>query len=118
MAETHQAGLIIRKPYEKSPAPEVSPPTLKAVRAFQALYIISQQPSGQGEQLRTGWLLGGPDPDSRRVMALGAAQRNIAAALVVAGQSFSDPRVVVMVIVVAIAGFIILMPLARALARP
>jgi bile acid:Na+ symporter, BASS family len=65
----------------------------------------------------TGWLLGGPDADSRRVMALGTAQRNIAAALVVASQSFSDPKVVVMVIVVAIAGFIILMPLARALAN-
>jgi bile acid:Na+ symporter, BASS family len=65
----------------------------------------------------TGWLLGGPDADSRRVMALRTAQRNIAAALVVASQSFSDPKVVVMVIVVAIAGFIILMPLARALAN-
>jgi BASS family bile acid:Na+ symporter len=64
-----------------------------------------------------GWLLGGPDADSRRVMALGTGQRNIAAALVVASQSFSDPKVVVMVIVVAIAGFIILMPLARALAN-
>ena len=64
----------------------------------------------------TGWLLGGPDANSRRVMALGTAQRNIAAALVVAGQSFSDPKVVVMIIVVAIAEFIILMPLARALA--
>ena len=64
----------------------------------------------------TGWLLGGPDADSRRVMALGTAQRNIAAALVVASQSFSDPQVVVMVIVVAISEFIILMPLARALA--
>ena len=65
----------------------------------------------------TGWLLGGPDPDTKRVMALGTAQRNIAAALVVASQSFSDPKVVVMVIVVAIVGLIILMPLSRALAN-
>ena len=65
----------------------------------------------------TGWLLGGPDADTRRVMALGTAQRNIAAALVVASQSFSDPKVVVMVIVVAIVGLIILMPLSRALAN-
>ena len=57
-----------------------------------------------------GWLLGGPDADTRRVMALGTAQRNIAAALVVASQSFNDPQVVVMVIVVAIVGLIILMP--------
>jgi BASS family bile acid:Na+ symporter len=64
-----------------------------------------------------GWLLGGPDADTKRVMALGTAQRNIAAALVVASQSFSDPKVVVMVVVVAIVGLIILMPLSRALAN-
>jgi BASS family bile acid:Na+ symporter len=64
-----------------------------------------------------GWLLGGRDGDTRRVMALGTSQRNIAAALVVASQSFSDPKVVVMVIVVAIVGLIILIPLSRALAN-
>jgi BASS family bile acid:Na+ symporter len=53
----------------------------------------------------------------RRVMALGTAQRNIAAALVVASQSFNDPKVVVMVIVVAIVGLIFLKPLSRALAN-
>jgi BASS family bile acid:Na+ symporter len=63
-----------------------------------------------------GWLLGGPDAGTKRVMALGTGQRNIAAALVVANQSFGDPKVVVMVIVVAIVGLIILMPLSRALA--
>ena len=63
------------------------------------------------------WLLGGPGTDTRRVMALGTSQRNIAAALVVASQSFSDPKVVVIVIVVAIVGLIILMPLSRALAN-
>ena len=65
----------------------------------------------------TGWLLGGPDTDARRVLALGTAQRNIAAALVVGAQSFKDPKVVVMVIVVAIVGLLILMPLSRTLAR-
>jgi BASS family bile acid:Na+ symporter len=64
----------------------------------------------------TGWLLGGPGADARRVLALGTAQRNIAAALVVSGQNFSDPRVVVMVVVVSIVGLFILMPLARYLA--
>jgi len=64
----------------------------------------------------SGWLLGGPEPDARRVLALGTAQRNIAAALVVAAQSFEDPKVVVMVIVVAIVGLLILMPLSRRLA--
>src|SRR5438874_3961457 len=65
----------------------------------------------------TGWLLGGPDTDARRVLALGTAQRNIAAALVVGAQSFKDPKVVVMVVVVAIVGLLILMPLSRMLGK-
>jgi BASS family bile acid:Na+ symporter len=64
-----------------------------------------------------GWLLGGPQSDTRGVMALGTAQRNIAAALVVGGQNFSDPKVIVMVVVVAIVGLLLLMPLARYLAK-
>jgi BASS family bile acid:Na+ symporter len=63
-----------------------------------------------------GWMLGGPDADERRVMALATGQRNIAAALVVAGESLNDPKVLVMVVVVAIVGLIILMPLSRAFA--
>jgi len=65
----------------------------------------------------TGWLLGGRNADTNRVMALGTGQRNIAAALVVASQSFSDPKVVVMVIVVAIVGLVVLMPLSRVMAN-
>jgi BASS family bile acid:Na+ symporter len=65
----------------------------------------------------TGWLLGGPDRNTRRVLALGTAQRNIAAALVVGSQSFSDPKVVVMVVVVAIVSLLILMPLSRVLGK-
>lgn len=65
-----------------------------------------------------GWLLGGPETDGRKVLALGTAQRNIAAALVVGGQSFTDPKVVVMVVVVAIVGLLILMPLSRKLTKP
>jgi BASS family bile acid:Na+ symporter len=64
-----------------------------------------------------GWVLGGPQSDSRGVMALGTAQRNIAAALVVGGQNFKDPKVVVMVVVVAIVGLLMLMPFARYLAK-
>jgi bile acid:Na+ symporter, BASS family len=62
-------------------------------------------------------LLGGPDRNTRRVLALGTAQRNIAAALVVGSQSFSDPKVVVMVVVVAIVSLLILMPLSRVLGK-
>jgi BASS family bile acid:Na+ symporter len=64
-----------------------------------------------------GWLIGGPDLDTRRALALGTGQRNIAAALVVASESFSDPSVVIMVIVVTIVGLLTLMPLCRVLAN-
>lgn len=63
-----------------------------------------------------GWLLGGPDADTKRVMALGTGSRNFAAALVVANQSFGDPNVAVMIIVVALAEFVVLIPLSRAIA--
>ena len=64
-----------------------------------------------------GWALGGPGADTRLVLGLGTAQRNIAAALVVGGQSFSDPSVVVMVVVVAVVSRLILLPLSRVVAR-
>ena len=64
-----------------------------------------------------GWVLGGPQSDTRGVMALGTAQRNIAAALVVGGQNFKDPIIIVMVVVVAIVGLLMLMPLAKYLAK-
>ena len=67
--------------------------------------------------LGIGWLLGGPGMDTRRVLALGTALRNIAAALVVGSQSFSDPKVVVMVVVVTIVSLLDLMPLSRLLAK-
>jgi BASS family bile acid:Na+ symporter len=64
-----------------------------------------------------GWLLGGPGNDTRRVVALGTAQRNVSAAILVASQNFSDPKVVVMVIVTAMVGLLILMPLSRLMAK-
>ena len=64
-----------------------------------------------------GWALGGPGADTRPVLGLGTAQRNIAAGLVVGSQSFSNPRVVVMVVVVAMVSLLILLPLSRLLAR-
>jgi BASS family bile acid:Na+ symporter len=65
----------------------------------------------------TGWFLGGSEAETRSVMSLGTAQRNIAAALVVAKQNFSDPQVVVMVVVIAIVGLVLLFPFARWLAK-
>jgi BASS family bile acid:Na+ symporter len=64
-----------------------------------------------------GWVLGGPGHDTKRVLALGTAQRNIAASLVVGGQNFKDPKVIVMVVVVAIVGLLLLMPFARFMAK-
>ena len=64
-----------------------------------------------------GWALGGPAADTRPVLGLGTAQRNIAAALVVGSQSFSNPGVVVMVVVVAIVSLLILLPMSRRPAR-
>jgi BASS family bile acid:Na+ symporter len=62
-----------------------------------------------------GWLLGGPGLGTKGVLALGTAQRNIAAALVVGGKDFDDPKVLVMIVVVAVVGLLVLMPLARML---
>jgi BASS family bile acid:Na+ symporter len=64
-----------------------------------------------------GWILGGPKAETRGVLALGTAQRNSAAAFVVAGQNFSDPGVVVMITVLMILEFLSLVPFARFLAR-
>ena len=60
-----------------------------------------------------GWLLGGPGLGTKGVLALATAQRNIAAALVVGGKDFDDLKVLVMIVVVAVVGLLILMPLAR-----
>jgi BASS family bile acid:Na+ symporter len=65
--------------------------------------------------LGLGWLLGGPGFGTKGVLALGTAQRNIAAALVVGGKNFDDPNVLVMLVVVAVVGLLILMPFARML---
>ena len=59
--------------------------------------------------LAIGYLLGGSDAGLKSVMGLGTAQRNIAAALVVAGQNF-DSDVITYLMVVAVIGFVILFP--------
>jgi BASS family bile acid:Na+ symporter len=64
-----------------------------------------------------GWLLGGPAADTRSGLGLGTAQRNVAAAFVVGSQSFTDPKVVVMVVVGALVALVILLPLSRILSK-
>jgi len=62
-----------------------------------------------------GYFLGG-SADTRSVMGLGTAQRNIAAALVVAGQNFGTD-VVTYLTVMAVIGLVILMPAAGELGK-
>jgi BASS family bile acid:Na+ symporter len=60
--------------------------------------------------LLIGLLLGGKEARMRSVMGLGTAQRNLAAAMLVAAQNFSDdPNVLVMVMLIGILGLILLM---------
>ena len=64
-----------------------------------------------------GMLLGGRSAPVRNVMALGTGQRNISAALVVAGQNFDDPKILVTLVVTAIIGLLIMLPLASWFSR-
>ena len=68
--------------------------------------------------LAAGYLLGmaGSGAGVRSVMGLGTAQRNISAALVVAAQNF-DTNVVTYLMVIAVIGLVVLMPLAGELGR-
>lgn len=65
-----------------------------------------------------GWLLGGVFGEHLRdEMALGTSQRNFAAALVVATQSFDAPGVLVMSVVVSLATIAVLFPAAKLLSK-
>lgn len=63
-----------------------------------------------------GRQLGGNRRDSRTVLAFGTAHRNYAAAIVVAEQSFADPLVLVMVVVVSTVS-LFLLPFARVIGK-
>ncbi len=63
-----------------------------------------------------GYLLGGSDNGIKNVMGLGAGQRNISAALVVAGQNFGLD-VITYLMVVSVVGLVVLMPLAGELGK-
>ena len=64
-----------------------------------------------------GWLLAGANRDLRTVLGLAAAQRNLSAALLVAGANFSDPNVLVMVMVGAVLMLAGLMTTAKVIGR-
>jgi len=56
-----------------------------------------------------GYILGGPDPRNRQVLAFGTGFRNISAALVVVSANFTDPQILFMVLVIAVFGIIFMM---------
>lgn len=65
-----------------------------------------------------GLLLGGKEAGMRSVMGLGTAQRNLAAAMLVAAQNFMDDvNVLVMVMLIGILGLILLMVVAGEMGR-
>jgi BASS family bile acid:Na+ symporter len=67
--------------------------------------------------LAAGYALGGPAPGTRSVLGLGTGQRNVAAALLIATQNFTDPGVAVMLLVSTLAGLVVLLVAARWFAR-
>jgi predicted Na+-dependent transporter len=68
--------------------------------------------------LGIGYLLGGPDQGTRRVLALSTGQRNLAAATAVASLLFlGNPDVIIMVVVTGIVGLILFMVLGKRLVQ-
>lgn len=77
--------------------------------ALAVFYLIS---------LVMGYFVGGSDPTIRSVMGLGTAQRNVSAAMVVGAQNFADkPDVISTIIVGALVGLVILLPIAGELGK-
>ena len=64
-----------------------------------------------------GYLLGMTGRGTREELGLATAQRNVAAATVVATQSFGDPDTLVMVVVTSLVTMMVLFPLARTLSK-
>ena len=66
--------------------------------------------------LLIGLLLGGRDPAFRSVMGLGTAQRNLAAAIMVAAKNFTEGGTMAFVLVAGIILLLVLLPTAKVLA--
>lgn len=79
-------------------------PVLAAVLAILGAFVI-------------GYGFGGGKRHRRETLGLGTAQRNIAASMVVATQSFDDPRVNAMVVVTSLLTLVVLFPIAFTLRR-
>ena len=80
--------------------------TMRAILA--AMLVI-------GGAFAIGYALGGASSERRVVFGLGTAQRNIAAATVVATEVFRDPGITIMVIITSMVGLALLFPIAAKL---
>lgn len=67
--------------------------------------------------LGCGFALGGPTPEFRNVLAFGTAQRDISAALLVAVETFSDSRIMIMLVLMVLLGIFLEIPIALILGR-
>jgi predicted Na+-dependent transporter len=76
----------------------IVPGVLLVLGAFAVGYLLSRRERGA-------------------VLGLGTAQRNVAAALVIASRDFADPDVLVMVTACVVAGLVVLFPIAWLLGR-
>ena len=70
-----------------------------------------------GTLFAAGYVLGGPRQPIRGVFGLGTAARNVGAALVPASQSFSDPKIIIMLVASTIVMLIVLLPMVHWLRR-
>jgi BASS family bile acid:Na+ symporter len=61
-----------------------------------------------------GYLFGFGEGESRFVLSIATAQRNISAAILVAARNFADPEVTLTMVAAAILGLLIMLPYARA----
>ncbi len=79
-----------------------------AIPACVALLVVS---------FGAGYVLGGGTERSRQVMGLGTAARNIPAALLIGGQNFEHPQVVLMIVLSALISVALFVPVALFFAR-
>jgi BASS family bile acid:Na+ symporter len=64
-----------------------------------------------------GYLLGGPGIDTQRVLGVGTAQRNFAAALLIGTSNFDDPNVVSTIMVTSLLMMVLVLILGRKLTK-
>jgi predicted Na+-dependent transporter len=64
-----------------------------------------------------GWWLGGPEAEKRRLLALCCGQGSMGAAFLIAAQSFNNPHVLAMLVLILWASLAVLIPLALVFRR-